>query len=72
MRPAQARIVAHCLLEVVATLLDVWNMAPHAQGPAYLTEVKRIAQALLGEYLRDRSPTTAVTGRRSASRRSKN
>ena len=71
-RPAQARIVARCLLEVVATLLDVWNMSPDAQGPAYLAEMKRIAKALLGEYLRDQSPTAAATGKRIAPRRSKN
>ena len=71
-RPAQARVVAHCLLEVVATLLDVWNMSPDAQGPAYLAEMKRIAKALLAEYLRDQSSTEAATGKRIAPRRSKN
>ena len=71
-RPAQARVVAYCLLEVVATLLDVWNMSPDAQGPAYLAEMKRIAKALLGEYLRDQIPTAAATGRRIAPRRPKN
>jgi hypothetical protein len=47
-------------------------MSPEAQAPAYLAEMKRIAKALLGEYLRDQSPTAAATGRRSAPRRSKN
>lgn len=71
-RPAQAAVIARCLLEVVATLLDVWNMSPDAQAPAYLTEMKRIAKALLGEYLRDQSSTAAATGKRIAPRRSKN
>jgi AcrR family transcriptional regulator len=70
-RPAQARVVAHSLLEVVATLLDVWNMSPDAQAQAYLREMKRIAKTLLGEYLDNRSPPSSVASKRSGSMRSK-
>jgi AcrR family transcriptional regulator len=56
-RPAHARVIARCLLEVVATLLDVWNMSPDAQSPAYLAEMKRIAKTLLGDYLDNRTTT---------------
>ncbi len=68
-RPAQARVVARCLLEVVATLLDVWNMSPEAQAPAYLSEIKRIAKTLLGEYLDGRKTVTATAGRRTSSKK---
>ncbi|MEY2853592.1 MAG: Transcriptional regulator [Pseudomonadota bacterium] len=67
-RPAQARVVAHCLLEVVATLLDVWNMSPEMQGPAYLAEMKRIAKTLLGEYLDNRQPMTVKAGRKTSAK----
>jgi AcrR family transcriptional regulator len=70
--PAQARVVAHCLLEVVATLLDVWNMSPDVQGPAYLSEMKRIAKTLLGDYLDDRKTTAPVAIKRTGLKRSKN
>jgi AcrR family transcriptional regulator len=70
-RPAQARVVAHCLLEVVATLLDVWNMSPAAEAPAYLAEMKRIAKTLLGEYLDNRKTTAPAASKRSGLRRSK-
>jgi AcrR family transcriptional regulator len=68
--PAQAIVVARCLLEVVATLLDVWNTSPQAQSPAYLAELKRIAKALLGEYLNDRTPSSPVTGKTTTKKRS--
>jgi AcrR family transcriptional regulator len=68
--PAQAVVVARCLLEVVATLLDVWNTSPESQSPAYLSELKRIAKALLGEYLNDRTPSSPVTSRTTAKKRS--
>jgi AcrR family transcriptional regulator len=71
-RPAQARVVARCLLEVVATLLDVWNMSPDAQAPVYLSEMKRIAKTLLGEYLDNRKPMASVSGKRTRLKRSKN
>jgi AcrR family transcriptional regulator len=71
-RPAQARVVAHCLLEVVATLLDVWNMSPDVQGPAYLAEMKRIAKTLLGDYLDNRNATAPVASKRTGLKRSKN
>lgn len=64
--PAQSRVVARCLLEVVATLLDVWNMSSKAQSPAYLAEMKRIAKALLGEYLNDRTQISPVAGKTAA------
>jgi AcrR family transcriptional regulator len=68
--PAQAVVVARCLLEVVATLLDVWNTSPQAQSPAYLAELKRIAQALLAEYLNDRAPSSPVVGKPTKKKRS--
>jgi AcrR family transcriptional regulator len=70
--PVQARVVARCLLEVVATLLDVWNMSPEAQSPAYLAEMKRIAKTLLGDYLDNRKTTAPVKGSRTGLKRSKN
>jgi hypothetical protein len=69
--PARTRVVARCLLEVVATLLDVWNMSPEAQAPAYLAEVKRIAKTLLGAYLDGRETSTPMAGSRTDSKRSK-
>jgi AcrR family transcriptional regulator len=71
-RPEQARVVARCLLEVVATLLDVWNMSPEAQAPAYLAEMKRIAKTLLGDYLDNRATTAPVAGKTTGLKRSKN
>jgi AcrR family transcriptional regulator len=63
-RPAQAAVIARCLLEVVATLLDVWNMSPEAQAPAHLAELKRIAKTLLGDYLDRRKTGAPVAGAR--------
>jgi len=71
-RPAQARVVARCLLEVVATLLDVWNLSPEAQAPAYLAEMKRIAKTLLGDYLDIRKTAAPAAGKRTGLKRSKN
>ena len=68
--PAQAVVVARCLLEVVATLLDVWNTSPQAQSSAYLSELKRIAKALLGEYLHDLAPRAPMTGKTTTKKRS--
>lgn len=59
-----AKIVARCVLEVNATLIDVWQQAFGGRNPRLLGELKQLHRRYLAPYL----PEPATAKRRSAAR----
>lgn len=64
-----ARIVARCVLEANATLIDVWQQAFGGRNARLLGEVKQLLRSYLAAYLpspaaaKRRGPTRAVSDR---------
>jgi hypothetical protein len=59
-----AKIVARCMLEVNATLIDVWQQAFGGRNGRVLDELKQLHSRYLAPYLRE----PATPKRRSAAR----
>jgi AcrR family transcriptional regulator len=66
-----ARIVARCVLEVNATLIDVWQQAFGGRSARLLGELKRLHSRYLAAYLPEPAPPKRRAAVRASSARTK-